>query len=152
MLKETRKDKISSILEEKKDLTINELKKYFNVSLSTIHRDLDVLEREGRIKKVHGGVLLNKVEDIETQNEIRLKTNISLKKEIAKKALEYVEESDCIFIDNSTTCYYFAKELAASGYKKVIVVTNSNLIPSLLINNKYIKVVSTGGRFLKELF
>ncbi|MBA7699716.1 Glucitol operon repressor [subsurface metagenome] len=151
MLQTTRKEKIISLLTKKKEYSIEELCKYFNVSLATIHRDLNELEREGRVKKVHGGVLLNVVEDIETRNIIRLRTNIELKKKIAIKALEFVENKDCIFLDNSTTCYYFAKALSESKFRDIIIVTNSYLIPGLFIKNDDIQIVSTGGMLLKEL-
>ena len=70
---------------------------------------------------------------------------------IGQKALEYVESGDCIFIDNSSTCYYFAESLSASSFKNVVVITDSNMIPGLFLGNKDITVISTGGTLLKEL-
>ena len=151
MLQPTRKEKIISLLSKKKEYAIDELCKYFRVSLATVHRDLNELEREGRVRKVHGGVLLNIIKDIESRNIVRLRTNIELKKKIAVKALEFVENKDCLFLDNSTTCYYFAKELSESKFKNLVIVTNSYLIPGLFIKNENIQVVSTGGMLLKEL-
>jgi len=151
MLQATRKEKIISLLNEKKEYKVDDLCKYFNVSLATIHRDLNELEREGRVKKVHGGVLLNVIEDIETRNIVRLGTNVELKKKIAIKALEFVENRDCLLLDNSTTCYYFAKALSESKFRDIVIVTNSYLIPGLFIKNENIQVVSTGGMLLKEL-
>ncbi|MDY0027974.1 MAG: DeoR/GlpR family DNA-binding transcription regulator [Candidatus Humimicrobiaceae bacterium] len=150
MLQTIRKEKIINLLQEKKECEISELCKYFNVSLATIHRDLNELEREGRVNKVHGGVILNVVEKVETKNTIRLKTNIQLKKEIAAKALEFVENNDCLFLDNSTTCYYFAEALACSEFKDLVIVTNSYPVPGLFLENKHIKVVSTGGLLENE--
>lgn len=150
MLQQTRKEEIVNFLQEKKECRVEELCTKFEVSLSTIHRDLNELEREGRIKKIHGGVLLNVVEDIETKNTIRLRTNVELKKRIAIKALEFVENGDCLFLDNSTTCYYFAKALSESKFQDLLVITNSYLIPGLFLRNQNIQVVSTGGQLLKE--
>lgn len=151
MLQIIRKEKIVSMLQEKKEYSIDKLCKYFNVSLATIHRDLNDLEREGRVKKVHGGVLLNTIDDIETRNTIRLQTNVVLKKKIAAKALEHIENGDCLFLDNSTTCYYFAKALSESSFRNIVIVTNSYLIPGLFLKNENVMVVSTGGLLLKEL-
>lgn len=151
MFQEKRKVKILNLLEENSEYRIDDLCKLFDVSLATIHRDLNDLEREGRVKKVHGGVLLNVIEDIETRHIIRLKKNINLKRKIAKKAMEFVDNEDCLFLDNSTTCYYFAEELSRSEFINIVIVTNSNVIPKLFIKNNNIKIVSTGGLYLKEL-
>ncbi|MBC7333523.1 MAG: DeoR/GlpR transcriptional regulator [Actinobacteria bacterium] len=150
MLQKTRKEEIINLLKEKKECKVDDLCRRFGVSLSTIHRDLNELEREGRIQKIHGGVLLNVIEDIETRNTIRLRTNVELKKRIANKALKFVENGDCLFLDNSTTCYYFAKALSESKFQDLLVITNSYLIPGLFLKNQNIQVVSTGGQLLKE--
>ncbi len=151
MLQSSRKEKIISILSEKREIKIDELCKIFNVSLATVHRDLNELEREGRVKKIHGGVLLNIIEDIETRSMVRLRTNVKQKKNIAKKAIEFIENNDCIFLDNSTTCYYFAEALATSHFMNLLIITNSYMVPRLFLKNSNINVVSTGGLFIKEL-
>lgn len=151
MLQTQRKEEIIKLLEENKEFEIAKLCKYFNISLSSIHRDLNELKREGRIKKLHGIVLLNNVRDIETRNIIRLRTNIDFKKNIARKAMQFVEDGDCVFIDSSTTCYYFAKALSESNFRNIVLVTNSCIVPELFLKNEFIQVVSTGGLLEKEL-
>jgi len=150
MLQTTRKEKIISLLQENKEYEIDNLCKYFDVSLATVHRDLNELEREGRVEKVHGGVLLNVIDKVESRNIVRLRTNIKLKKKIAVKALEFVENKDCLFLDNSTTCYYFAEVLSNSKFQDIVIVTNSCLIPGLFLRNENIQIVSTGGFLEKE--
>lgn len=150
MLQKNRKEKIIKLLVENKEFKISDLCKHFNISLATIHRDLNELEREGRVKKVHGRVYINEKKDFLTENEIRLKINLKLKEKIAKKALDFVNNKECLFIDNSSTCYYFAKELAESKFRDIVIVTNSYKIPELFITNNNIKVVSTGGILLKD--
>ena len=151
MLKVNRKEKILEILSSKKDIRINDLCRILDVSIATIHRDLDELDREGRIKKVFGGVILNNSDDFEIINKVRLNTNVDLKKRVSSKALELVENDDCLFIDNSTTCYYFAKALSESEFKNLVIVTNSYLIPGLFIKNENIQVVCTGGLLIKDM-
>lgn len=151
MLKISRKEKILEVLKEKNNLKISDLYDVLDVSVATIHRDLYELEREGRIKKVFGGVVLNTPEDIETKNIIRLNTNIEFKKRISLKALEYVENGDCLFIDHSSTSYYFAKLISESNFKDIVIVTNCFLIPGLFLRNDDVQVVSTGGLFIKDL-
>ncbi|MGZ5491922.1 MAG: DeoR/GlpR family DNA-binding transcription regulator, partial [Nitrososphaeraceae archaeon] len=150
MLQQTRKEEIIKLLHETEENKVDDLCKKLSVSLSTIHRDLNELEREGRIKKIHGGVLLNVVEDIESRNAIRLRTNVNLKRRISSKAMEFLRNGECIFIDNSSTCYYFAKAISESKFQDLLIITNSYLIPGLFSKNPNIQVVSTGGYMLKE--
>ena len=150
MLQINRKEEIINILKKERACKIEDLCNKLEVSLSTIHRDLNELEREGSVKKVHGGVVINSNNDLEIRNNIRLKKNVDLKTSIAIKALKFVEEGDYIFLDNSTTCYYFAKALSESNFKDLLIITNSYLIPGLFFKNKEIEIISTGGLLLKE--
>ncbi|MCA9951951.1 MAG: DeoR/GlpR transcriptional regulator [Anaerolineales bacterium] len=53
-----RQAKIVDWLHEDNSLTIKVLAERLDVSLMTVHRDLDKLTREGIVRKVHGGVML----------------------------------------------------------------------------------------------
>ena len=151
MLQYIRKTKIIDYLKKENKCSVNELCGLFDVSFSTIHRDLNELEREGTIKKIYGGVRLLVEDKIEPESSVRLNTNMMQKKKIGAKALEYVDSGDCIFIDNSSTSYYFAESLAGSSTRDVIIITDSNMTPRLFIGNRNITVISTGGILLKEL-
>jgi DeoR family transcriptional regulator, copper-sensing transcriptional repressor len=52
-----RRDQILQLLEERSQLTIEELASRLSVSPMTIHRDLDTLVQKGLVRKVHGGVV-----------------------------------------------------------------------------------------------
>ena len=58
----------------------------------------------------------------------RKNINVDLKKRIAKKALEFVNEGGCIFFDNSTTVYHLAGLLRGSSKKNIVVASNSTFI------------------------
>jgi DeoR/GlpR family transcriptional regulator of sugar metabolism len=61
-----RKAEILRILREKKEVTVKELSHIFDVSAMTIYRDIRELEREGEVKRKHGSITLNTVENKET--------------------------------------------------------------------------------------
>jgi DeoR/GlpR family transcriptional regulator of sugar metabolism len=149
MTRYTRKEEIITHIKEKRVCAVEELQEKFAVSLSTIHRDLNLLEREGRINKYYGKVTLKEEKDF---FHSRIKVNVELKRKMAKKALEFVENSDCIFLDNSTTVYYLAESLCTSFFKDVLVVSNSALTMELFLKNKYIDFVSTGGKLDKDFY
>lgn len=52
-------DIILKLLNENKSIKLQELMEKLNVSEATIRRDLNVLEKKGKIKRVHGGAILN---------------------------------------------------------------------------------------------
>lgn len=60
-----RKQEILKILKERGEVTVKELSHIFGVSEMTIYRDIRELEKEGEIKRKHGSVLLNTVENKE---------------------------------------------------------------------------------------
>ena len=55
MLTEQRHEIILNLLSEKGSITVTELKDILNTSESTIRRDLNTLDEQGRLTKVFGG-------------------------------------------------------------------------------------------------
>jgi DeoR/GlpR family transcriptional regulator of sugar metabolism len=147
MVKHLRKEEILEHIRDRRVCSVEELQGRFSVSVSTIHRDLNVLEREGRINKFYGKVT---IKDERELYRSRISVNVDLKRRIARRALEFVEDGDCIFLDNSTTTYYLAEELCRSSYQNIMVVSNSALVIDLFLKNKNIGFVSTGGKLNKD--
>ena len=57
MLTEKRYELILELLDKKRSVTVPEIKEVLGVSESTIRRDLNALDKAGRLTKVFGGVL-----------------------------------------------------------------------------------------------
>ena len=148
MSKYLRKEEILEYIKDKKVCTADELQKKFDISISTVHRDLNILEREGSISKFYGKVTVNEEESL---FKSRININVDLKRKIAQKAIEFIENDDCIFLDSSTTVYYLAEALCKSSFKNILVVSNNAFIPNLFLNSKNIDLVLTGGKLNKEL-
>jgi len=112
MLVVERHQKIIEQLEEKRIVRVSELSKKFSVTEETIRRDLEKLEKEGYLTRSHGGAVFNEmVKNQEIPFAEREITNISKKKLIAQMSVRYVEESDTILLDASSTAWYMAKIL-----------------------------------------
>ena len=60
MLAEERLRKILMLLEEKKAVSVADLCQETGASEATIRRDLNELDRQGKLSKVHGGAVLPK--------------------------------------------------------------------------------------------
>ncbi len=76
---------------------------------------------------------------------------MDLKKNLAQKTLSFIENGDCIFLDNSTTVYYLAEAICQSSFKNILVISNSAFLSDLFLNVEDIDFVSTGGMLNKEL-
>ena len=57
MLTEKRHEIILQLLRKKGSITVNEIKDELGISESTIRRDLNTLDEEGRLVKVFGGAV-----------------------------------------------------------------------------------------------
>ncbi len=147
MIPEERRNRIISKLMEKGVFSIDEFVKGLGVSRITVQRDINLLEERGLVEKIHGGVKWKKDRSpgFETLFDARLSQNYDKKVEIAVKAVELVHEHSTIFIDSSTTCFIFARELFKTKYLDLSIITTSPAIQHEALNYPDSKVISTGG-------
>ena len=145
MLKEERLLKIINKLNLTETITIKELANNFDVSESTIRRDLDELAEKDYVKRTHGGAILIEKFNNEYNFIKKTKENINEKTAIAKYAADLVKNGDIIAINSSTLTYLMATELKA---KNVKVITNSvDIIVELSNKNDYDISVLGGDYF-----
>jgi DeoR/GlpR family transcriptional regulator of sugar metabolism len=93
------------------------------VSAATVRRDLDQLERNGAIRRVHGGAV--SVESRLDEPGFDDKTNLAAreKRMIAEAALEFVGPDETIYLDGGSTVLELARLLR--DRTNLTVVTNS---------------------------
>ncbi len=106
-----RQERIKEYIESKSFATIRELRELVpDVSLMTIHRDLDALERQGIVVKHRGGVRsVHHPDDVEFN--VRKQENNHGKLIIAKKALKLLQPHSSIFLDAGTSNLFFAQHM-----------------------------------------
>ena len=106
-----RQEQMRSYIEEKNLVTIKELQALFpDVSLMTIHRDLDVLQVSGAVVKFRGGVKAVRHTG-DPEFNVRMRENNAGKSVIAQKALELIQPHSAVFLDASTTNLALARSL-----------------------------------------
>ena len=106
-----RQDRIKAYIESKNVVSIKELQALFpEVSLMTIHRDLDTLVASGVIVKFRGGAKSVKHEG-DPEFNVRMRENNAGKVTIARKALELLQPHSAVFLDASTTNLALARIL-----------------------------------------
>lgn len=106
-----RRAQIKDYIEQEKIVSIRQIQQLFpDVSLMTIHRDLDALEEDGYIVKFRGGAkAVRHAGDLEFN--VRVGENNAGKNLIARKALELIQPHSSLFLDASTTNLALARSL-----------------------------------------
>lgn len=113
------------------------------VSEMTIRRDFSDLEKEGHLKRVHGGAVGIHGRSYEPPMALRESQATDAKRSIAKAAAECVVEGDSIALDVGSTCHEVARQLATR--RGLTVVTNSVRVITTLMTNKDIRLIVAGG-------
>ena len=140
-----RRVKILHLIREDGHAKVQDLSKIFNVTDVTIRQDLEALEQMGYIQREHGGAFLKGVGSFAKTGQLFNQTHLEEKKEIAQKAIQFIQEGDSIILDSGSTTTEIAKLLM--NYKDLTVITNALNIALILGENHGINLIVTGGEF-----
>lgn len=145
MLKTERQQKIIHEIEDKEVISVAGLTTNLHVSEITIRRDLDELEKLGKIQRVRGGArsknsVLSEPPVVQRQHD-----HIAEKEAIAARALEFIQDGETIALESGSTATALARKIAAQKWQNLQVVTNSVLILNLLLQVRGINMAFAGG-------
>ncbi len=105
-----REQRIIALLESRGELSVKELSDILDVSLSTLRKQLAVMQANGLVIRTYGGVMsVNRVPD-ETFDS-KLHKNIAEKRKIAEKTRTLVPNGATIALGSGTTVYGLANLL-----------------------------------------
>ncbi len=144
-----REKQILEILLKEKKVTVQQLAKALFISEPSVRRDLQSLEKQNLIKRIHGGAELE--ETALSKNKIpfliREYEQSGAKAMISQKAINLVCDNDVVFLDASTSCYYLIPFLASK--RNITVITNG--VKALTKLAEYgINTISTGGNLINS--
>ena len=148
MLAEERFSKILSIIESEGSATMQELMTALDASESTIRRDLNTMDENGLITKVHGGAIAKKP-SISTSDEnvnSRKSLNADQKEMIAKYAATLIQPDDFVYIDAGTTTEMMIPFIQTT---EAVFVTNA-ITHAKLLSEKGCRVYILGGEFKSQ--
>lgn len=146
MFAEERRKNIVKILEIKKRASVNELSDEFDVSRATIRRDLSELEKNGFLRRTHGGAILSGSSKLEPSFEEKEDRFAGEKIAIGKKAAEIIKDGDTIYLDAGTTTRQIIEFLKTK--KNLTIVTNAlHIIKKIKEINLNCELVVVGGNF-----
>lgn len=134
-----------------------ELSCQLEVNTSTIRRDLERLEKQNLLRRVHGGaVLIDMLSYSAYGHELTFQTNMSRQVEektrIAQAALHLIQPGDTIALSPGTTTTYLARAIRHTQIQPLTVVTNAVNIAMELAGTKGITLTLTGGLQLDDFF
>lgn len=150
MLANQRKQIILNQIQTKHSVTVSELVELLHVSTETVRRDLEDLENNKLLTRVHGGAVSIKKRYHFEDVDVRVTSNIELKEQIAQKALEYVKNGDTIAIDSGSTASIFAMALKERNFDSLSIVTYSSEVFSILSDCINYRITLLGGDYLHK--
>ena len=148
MFAEERKLKIKEILHQNRKVTVTELVDLFKVSSATIRSDLRELNGQEQIVRTHGGAIIEAGAGFEPDAEQKRDLYLSVKRQIARLAIELIQPGDTVILDTGTTTLELAKLITPQH--DITVVTNDFEIARVLEAIDTVTVLMLGGEVRKK--
>ena len=142
---DVRRERIAEYVLEHESVSAKDLATTFDVSVMTVHRDLDELERHGVLRKVRGGATAQPSSLFESNVRFRLMTSTAEKDALARYAVELIEPGQAVLLDDSTTALALSRLLPAVG--PVTVITNYLRMLNELCAQPDIRLIALGGDY-----
>jgi DeoR/GlpR family transcriptional regulator of sugar metabolism len=138
-----RRQRIAAVVLAHESVSARDLALRFDVSLMTIHRDLDELERQGVLRKTRGGASPQPSSLFESNVRYRLATARAEKEALARYALSLIEPGQAVLLDDATTTLALARLLP--GIAPLTVITNYLASIQALHDAPGIRLIALGG-------
>ena len=140
-----RRQKILQELEEEGKVRVAELSKKFGCSEVTVRNDIKEMDREGLLRRTHGGAIRIEKETTRKYAAESIYRHTDRKKQIAACAYEFIEDRDTIIMDDASSTFYLALHIKNHPEKRLAVVTNSLLVGNELAYARHVELYMVGG-------
>ena len=122
-----------------------DLARRFNISVSTIRRDLDLLSNEGILRRTHGGaVRIRQHTTYEPSTDLARRTAVEEKAAIVNEAMRLIEPEQSLLIDTGAIAHDLADAISALGFA-LTVITNDLYVAKQLTYKPELKLIVPGG-------
>ena len=148
MLPSERQQQLLDFLLVKKSATVQQLCRKLYASAATIRRDLSQMERQGLLRRTHGGAAILEGGAGELSIIMRETRQVSEKNRIGELASCFVKDSYTVFLDSSSTACSLVPFLSKS--KGVSVVTNGLHCALTLSQRTSCDVFIPGGQLVSR--
>jgi len=142
MQPEERQHRIAEFLQQVEFASLEEIAQQVDASLSTIRRDLSLLEADGLVQRTHGGARIVSPRSDEFMFSARDTHQLAEKEAIGRACAELIRPNQSVIIDAGTTAYHAARYLES---KSPQIITNSLPVANLFASANRLEVIVSGG-------
>jgi DeoR/GlpR family transcriptional regulator of sugar metabolism len=142
MQAEERQHRIGEYLQEVEFASLEEIARQVDASVSTVRRDLTILETSGGIRRTHGGARIVVPKSDEFAFSARDTHQLAEKEAIGRACADLIGFHQSIIIDAGTTAYHVARYLESKAPQ---IITNSLPVANLFASANRIEVIVSGG-------
>lgn len=147
MIAAERQQKIIEMVVESGQISINKICEVFDVSEMTARRDLTTLDRQGLLRRVHGGAIRSLGRSYEPPFSTRATKHQLLKTKIGLRAAELIFDGDSIALDVGTTTLEIIPGL--KNHHDLTILTSclqiANAVVSTLSIESDVRLIVAGG-------
>ena len=140
---EQRRSEIVALIHAEGRVRVSELSARYGISEVSIRKDLEHLEMQGQLSRIHGGAVGQGKLYVNMDLAERAKTNASAKRLLAKSVAALIEDNDTVMMNAGTTLSYVLHAL--QGKRNITLVTNSLQNAMELASHPGFKVILLGG-------
>jgi DeoR/GlpR family transcriptional regulator of sugar metabolism len=142
MQPEERQHRIGEYLQRVEFASLEEISKHVDASVSTVRRDLAVLEAGGNVQRTHGGARIISPRSDEFTFTARDTHQLAEKEAIGRACAELIQPNQSVILDAGTTVYHVARYLEPKAPQ---IITNSLPVANLFASANRLEVVVSGG-------
>jgi len=147
-----RREIITRQLAQERIVRVAELSRQFGVSEVSIRRDLERLERQGFLQRVHGGAVAVAVSSSVGEQASAPTPYVEAKRRIGIAAAALVRPGERVIFDSGTTVLEVARSLSTdqAGTGNLTAITSSLPIVQELSHRPWVSLLLLGGIYLPE--
>ena len=146
--KSERLQQISEIVRGEGEIGLDNLAVQLGVSRMTIHRDLEILEARGVLRKIRNGATAQPSSAFESNLEFRLTQAAEAKERMAAQAARLVEPGDVVLLDESTTLLPLLDHLRKID--GLTIITNFMPIQASAAKSGTFRLIGLGGEYVPQ--
>jgi DeoR family transcriptional regulator, fructose operon transcriptional repressor len=134
------------LIQNRGQMTVQELSAHLQVSCDTVRRDLDYLAAQGHLTRTYGGAVANEnaLQGDSTFIQ-RMSTRNSAKARIARAACRLIEAGERLLVNGGSTTALLAREI---DRQNVTIVTNNIALAAAIPSDRSVYLL--GGRYQND--